>query len=144
MKKLTYLIMITALLMITRFAFAEEMKDSMTGDGMEKGMMMDKGMMGGGMMKMMGMQGMMGKSSMVASSDGGVIVLVGNKLYKYDQDLNLVKEAEIKVDMEAMKKMCPMCGKMMKDGTMDNDNDDSDKPASSDAVSEKSDHEIHH
>jgi hypothetical protein len=55
----------------------------------------------------------MGKSSMVATQDGGVIVLVMNKLQKYDADLNLVKEVEIK--MPAMdKKQCPMMGMMGK------------------------------
>jgi len=71
---------------------------------------MHKGMMGKGMMMPM----MMAKQ-MVASNDGGVIVLAGNKLYKYDKNLTLVKEAEVKVDKEAMEKMmadmkakCPM------------------------------------
>ncbi len=63
---------------------------------------------------------MMGKSGIVATQDGGVIVMTGNKLYKYDKDLNLVKEAEVKMDMEGMQKMmtemkekCPMCHEMM-------------------------------
>jgi len=42
---------------------------------------------------------------MVATSDGGVIVTIGNKLYKYDSNLNLQKEVEIPFDMKAMKKM---------------------------------------
>jgi hypothetical protein len=72
-----------------------------------------------------GMMGMMKPSSIVASNDGGVIVMTGNKLQKYDKNLNLVKEVEIKVDAPmdcAMggKKMCPMCQKMMdKKGGMD-------------------------
>ena len=73
---------------------------------------MDKPMMGKGMI--------MGKSGMVATQDGGVIVMVSNKLYKYDKDLNLVKEAEVKMDMEGMQKMmmemkekCPMSHEMM-------------------------------
>jgi hypothetical protein len=75
----------------------------MMGDKMDKGMKMH-----GAMMPMMPKQ-------LVASNDGGVIVLAGNKLYKYDKNLTLVKEAEVKVDMEGMKKMmegmkanCPM------------------------------------
>ena len=87
---------------------------------MGKGMM-GKGMMKGGMMGMCPMHGMMmGKSEMVAAQDGGVIVMAGNKLYKYDKDLNLVKEAKVKMDMEDMQKMmaemkgkCPMCHEMM-------------------------------
>ena len=38
------------------------------------------------------------QKQMVATADGGVIVLSGNKLLKYDKDLNLVKEAELKRD----------------------------------------------
>jgi hypothetical protein len=68
-------------------------------------MMMQKGMMGKemmgqqhGMVGMHPMSGMMCSSSLVATQDGGVIVLVGDKLLKYDKDLNLVKEAELKID----------------------------------------------
>jgi hypothetical protein len=53
----------------------------------------------------MAMMGMMMKKEMVASSDGGVIVLSGNKLLKYDKNLKLVKEVEIKSE----------CNEMMKD-----------------------------
>lgn len=131
MKKLTYLIVAVAVVSLSAGSvFAGKMKDGMMeegkdGTGMEKGMMMGKGMMedgmmDGGMMKMMHkMHGMMRSSTMVASNDGGVIVLSGNKLYKYDKNLNLVKEAEIKMDMAGGmmggmggKKMCPMCAKM--------------------------------
>ena len=34
--------------------------------------------------------------AVVATSDGGVVVLTGGKLAKYDNSLNLVKEVEIK------------------------------------------------
>jgi hypothetical protein len=80
---------------------------------MKKG---DKGCccpMHGGMAEMM-----MGRS-MIATQDGGVALLMGNKLIKYDKDLNLQKEVEVKPDMECMRKMmtemcsaCPMCRKM--------------------------------
>lgn len=52
-------------------------------------------------MKGMGMMCPMmgGKSSMIASADGGVIVLMGNKLMKYDANLDLVKEVELKMPM---------------------------------------------
>jgi len=90
------------------------------GEGMQHGMM-GKGMgQGGGMMKdcpncQMMMKMMMSKT-MVASDDGGVIVMIGNKLFKYDKDLNLKKEVEIKIDMEAMKaemmKNMPPCPMM--------------------------------
>lgn len=94
--------------------------------------MMGKGMMGKGMMG----HGMTGKGDIVATQDGGVIVMMGGKLYKYDKDLNLVKEAEVKIDIEGMKKAwaeirekcmascdgtpgcpCAACEKMRKDKT---------------------------
>jgi hypothetical protein len=52
----------------------------------------------------MPMHCMMSKQ-MIATSDGGIVVTIGNKLYKYDSSLNLQKEVEIPVDMEGMKKM---------------------------------------
>ena len=60
-----------------------EQEGTVTGEGMK-------------MKQMHHMMGMGGKPEMVASSDGGVIVLSGNKLYKYDKNLNLIKEVEIK------------------------------------------------
>ena len=39
--------------------------------------------------------GMMGEKSIVSSNDGGAIVMAGSKLYKYDKNLNLVKEVEL-------------------------------------------------
>lgn len=50
--------------------------------------------------------GMGGKASMVATNEGGVIVLAGNKLTKYDAELNVIKEVEIKMPMGCT--MCPM------------------------------------
>jgi hypothetical protein len=41
---------------------------------------------------------------MIATSDGGFVISICNKLYKYDSSLNLQKEAEIPFDMECMKK----------------------------------------
>jgi len=78
---------------------------------------------GGPMMKPRGMKGMfhrgkgkcdcpMMKASMVVAQDGGVIVLLGNKLSKYDADLNFVKEVEIKLP-PMMGKQCPMMKDMM-------------------------------
>ena len=112
--------------------------------------MMGKGMMDGKMMGMCPMMGgmmssMMGKS-MVGTSDGGVIVLAGNKLTKYDKDFNVTKEVELKMDMEGMQKMmdnmkgmCPMMGKGMKDGMSKKDDDDEAAEAA-----EKAEHESHH
>jgi Na+/H+ antiporter NhaB len=53
-------------------------------------------------MSPMMMKSMMEKT-MVATEDGGVVVLIGNKLLKYDKNLNLQKEVEIKIDTEAIK-----------------------------------------
>lgn len=71
--------------------FAEELKGGIIEEGM-------------GNKKMM--HGMMRGASIVASTDGGVIVLNGNKLYKYDKNLNLVKEADLKVEPGKANKMC--------------------------------------
>ena len=46
---------------------------------------------------MPGMRGAMVRS-MVATSDGGVVAVIGEKLVKYDKDLNVVKEIEIKAE----------------------------------------------
>ena len=61
---------------------------------------------------------MMGGKELLATQDGGVVLMIGNKLIKYDASMNLVKEVEIKIDMEAMKntmeemkKNCPMYSK---------------------------------
>ncbi len=113
----------------------------------ESGMMpKDKEMMGGkkmGMGMMMGpmmMKSMMEKT-VTATSDGGVVVLSGNKLTKFDKDLKLVGEAEVKVDMDAMKKdmdgmmkMCPMMKGDKPAETADG------APAEADSV----DHAAHH
>lgn len=56
----------------------------------------------------------MGKSTMVASNDGGVIVMKGDKLYKYDKSLTLIKTVEVGhaacCDLESGK-MCPLHSK---------------------------------
>ena len=97
-------------------------KEMMEGKGGMMGMMGGKGMMG--MMKMC--QSMMNKPSMVAVGDG-VVVLSGKKLYKYDANLSLVKEADVKVeDMDMMGK---------DKGMADNDEDEK---------AEKAEHESHH
>ena len=100
MKK-TIFIALMALFLVPAFAFSQEKSQ-----GTDTSMEMGKGMgMGQGMGCDCGKMCMMMQKQMVAASDGGVIVLAGNKLYKYDKNLNLVKEAEIKIDVEGMKKM---------------------------------------
>lgn len=41
------------------------------------------------------MMGMMQKDSVIATSDGGVVVLSGPRLLKYDSELTLIKEVEL-------------------------------------------------
>lgn len=146
MKKVTYLIMgVVVVFLATRFVFADGMKGSMKEDGME----------GKGMMKMMHkMHGMTRSSMMVASNDGGVIVLSGNGLYKYDKNLKLVGEAEVKMGKDGMgmgMKDCPMMGKGKKktccQGKKMMGQDDTDDAAEGEAVQpaqEESEHERHH
>ncbi len=52
------------------------------------------------------------QNQIVLTNDGGVIVLVGPNLLKYDADLNLVKEAQVKMPTGPMNDMkTPMMGK---------------------------------
>ena len=82
---------------------------------------MEKERMAGMVMQMMGAM----QKQMVATNDSGVIVLAGNKLLKYDKDLNLVKEVELKtgvelkMDVGSMQEMMKnMKGKYGKHGKM--------------------------
>jgi hypothetical protein len=68
-----------------QFAVGEKIKEKQV----------DKERMGGIMTQMMGAT----QKQMVAINDGGVVVMVGNKLFKYDKDLNLIKEAELKISV---------------------------------------------
>ena len=112
MKKLIFMVtLITLFMTASVISFAEESEEM-------KGSMMDK-------CPMHGMMKMMMSKEMVATGDGGVIVMTGTKLMKFDKDLNLVKEAEVKMDTEGMHKMmkemkekCPMYKKMMGEGGM--------------------------
>jgi hypothetical protein len=76
-------------------------------------------MRGGGMRNrgMLGWDGMMGpmmrRSSLVATSDGGIIALMGNELSKYDKDLNLVKQVGINFNWDNWQKMMMQHRNMM-------------------------------
>lgn len=108
MKKSIAAITAVVVLGVTGMAFANmKDKEMMEGKGGMMGMM-DKGMM---------MKGMMNKTSMVAANDGGVIILNGQKLSKYDANLNLVKEVEIKSEAMTDGKMCSMCQMKSDKGT---------------------------
>jgi hypothetical protein len=85
----------------------------------EKGKQMDTAMMSCPMCPMM-CKSMM-DSKVVATEDGGVVLMAGCKLIKYDKDLNKVKEVPVEIDMKAIQakmqeamKNCPMCQNMMK------------------------------
>jgi hypothetical protein len=92
----------------------------------ERGMMDGRrGMMGRrmGMMRMCDTHRMvaeaMTRQTVVPTSDGGIVVVAGGKLAKYDASLNLVKETDLKVDynaleqkMDAMMEECPGCKQM--------------------------------
>jgi hypothetical protein len=65
------------------------------------------------------MMGAMMLKTMIATPDGGVIVAFGNRLMRYDSQLNLIKETEMKIDagqmygdMQKMIESCPMCRQM--------------------------------
>ncbi len=109
MKKALILILAAGMLMtpaMKSLCFAEEEMQGMQNEGQGGQDMQpmdgnEGNQQGGGsrngnqkMKHMMGMMG--GKESLVATSDGGVVVLAGPKLIKYDKDLNLVKEVEMK------------------------------------------------
>ena len=51
------------------------------------------------------MMALMTSGKMSVLDDGSVIVMVGNKLMKYDRDLKLRKEVEIKMDMDEIDRM---------------------------------------
>lgn len=68
---------------------------------------------GGGCGMMMGMY----MPHVMTTSDGGVIVVTGRKLIKYDKDLNLKKEIVVPIDTTGVQAMwqhmnqaCPMMG----------------------------------
>ena len=120
MKRLTCVVVLTVLaLAASAISFAQE-------PGTMKGQMMGKGMKSGKMKMHPGLSMMkrMMSGQMVATKDGGVIVMMGNKLLKYDKNLNLKKEVKIKMDIEDMHKMmmqwkekCQMYKKMMEESS---------------------------
>jgi len=112
MKKIVLALLALSLL-VPALAFAEdmEMEDMLGMSSMDAPAEKPAGMPpmpGKGRMDCMKME----KAKMVAMNDGSVIILSGNKLLKYDTDLNLVKEVE--VPMPAWGKQCPMKNKTPK------------------------------
>ena len=91
-------LVIVAIMFCSVIAFAQDSSEKKE-PAMEEKMQekqMNKERMGGMIMQMMGTI----QKQMVATNDGGVIVMTGNKLLKYDKDLNLVKEVELKTGFE--------------------------------------------
>jgi hypothetical protein len=91
-------LVIVAIMFCSTIAFAQDSSEKKESTMEEKTneKQMGKESMGGMVMQMMGAM----QKQMVATNDGGVIVLVDNKLLKYDKDLNLVKEVELKTGVE--------------------------------------------
>jgi hypothetical protein len=114
------------ILTISGLAFAQTEDKGKGTMGDKAGMMEGKG----GMIGMMGMMQQM-HTNMVASSDGGVIVISGGKLIKYDNQLNVVKQVDLpksEMDMmgdKGMMDMMKMCQKMTGNGS----NSDNKSPA---------------
>lgn len=71
---------------------------------------------------MMGMQKMREQAvknrEMIATSDGGVVIMIGNKLLKYDKELRLTAKGEVPVDTASMKKKMDMMKDKMGKGKM--------------------------
>ena len=126
MKKVLFLVLcVTLVVGGLTFSYAQESSGTkdLAADKqwmMCKQRMRGQGSCGGSMMKSMM------SASLVETKDGGVIVMLGTKLMKYDKDLNLVKEAEVKMDIEGMQKMmqkmmencpCPYHKEAMKKGS---------------------------
>lgn len=125
----------------TSFVSADEIKGSM-GRGMTGKGMMGKGKIGGKMM-MHGMMKSMMERTVLTTADGGIIIVQGNKLTKYDKNLNVIKEVELKTDFDSMHGMmrdmmekCPMMKPVMdkEEETSAEDTEESDE----------SEHESHH
>jgi len=75
------------------------MKDHMSKKGMEG----KSGMMMGGMMQ---------KKQVVPTKDGGVVVVIGNKLYKYNKKLEKIGETTVEMSEEDMEKRMKHMKKM--------------------------------
>ncbi len=57
----------------------------------------------GGSMEGMMMASLMRDKSVTPTSDGGIVIVIGNQVTKYDKDLKVVKETELKVDFEKLR-----------------------------------------
>lgn len=141
MKKSISIITAVVVLTLSGLALAQ-LKDKGKGIMENNPGMIGTGMMDGKMKETHSKMKSMMDRSIIATSDGGVVVVMGNKLMKYDKDLNFIKEVELKMDMAGMEKMkehmkgkCPMMG-----------DTDSDQGSKMDATGseQESGHDGHH
>ena len=114
MQKFSFIVLgFSAGIFLGTLAFAEYQEMQQPGQDRE-----EQGARGGkekGMKNQM-MKGMHQQPSMVATADGGVIVLSGPKLAKYDGQLNLVKEVELRPSHKPMNKIGGMEAAAAQDG----------------------------
>lgn len=66
------------------------------------------GMMGRGMCPMHALQ-----PGVIPTQDGGVLVIIGNRLIKYDSDLNQTQEVTVEMSREEMQSMIRQRAEMM-------------------------------
>lgn len=105
MKKTILTLSAVAILSILTFVFGQGAASAPKKTGAMMGDTSTQARMG--MHKMMG--GMMGQN-MVPTPDGGVVLLVGTRLYKYDRNLALSKQAEVQIDTASMRHFMDMWG----------------------------------
>lgn len=107
------------MLFVASTVFGQQMNPAPQPPG-NSGMMcprMGQGMQQGMMRQGMGPMGnMMPQTQMVPSDNGGVIILSGNRLLKFDKNLKLVKEVELFPVNKNMQEMPCMQPGMMKPG----------------------------
>lgn len=111
MRKAKVLVLLIITLMFSlgiAFSQSSEEKKEPAMEGAKKEKQMQNERMAGMVMQMLGAM----QKQMVATNDGGVVVLVGNKLFKYDKDLNLVKEVGLNTQFELKLDVGPMRGMM--------------------------------
>ena len=102
MKKITLLIGVIIIILTAGIVFAQMGNGGMMGNR-GQGMMMNRNWMNMPMMSGM-MGGMMG-GNIAVTGDGDVIVMSYNRLYKFDKNLKLVKQADIPFDKEHIQNM---------------------------------------
>jgi cytochrome c556 len=131
MKKRMLVVMVAVLLaVIGSYAVFAQPRPSQPGQppmgGMGRGMMQGQAGQAGMMCPMCAAMGGAMMQKNIVQTDDGIIVAVGNKLIKYDNDLNKVKETTIDLDisgmqqaMQQMMQNCPMHQQMRQQTAQD-------------------------